>query len=78
MNWKWEPIAVAFSEPGCVMCRAQRCQGTEPPERHGQSDCVGLLEVGAFPCWYPSVCLKSPLVYFLRSILLGFICLGSG
>lgn len=77
-NWKGEPIAVAFFKPGCVMHRAQWYQGAEPPETRRQSGCVGLLETGAFPCWYPSVCLKSPLIYFLHSIVLGFVCLGSG
>lgn len=60
------------------MSRAQWCQGAKTLETRGQRDHVGWLEVRAFPCWYPSVCLKSPLIYYLCSILLGFLCLGSG
>lgn len=70
MDWKWEPIAVVFFELGV------RC--AEPPETAEQSCCMGVMEFRASPCWYPSVCLQIPLIYFYSSILLGFICLGSG
>lgn len=56
---------------GCELCWA-------PPETSKQSGCMGLMEFRGSPCWYPSVCLQIPLIYFHSSILLGFICLGSG
>lgn len=73
LNWKLEPIAVAFCDPGCAT-RAPR----HPPEVCKQSNPWPCLRLGPFLVGISPICFKSPLMYFSHSILLGFICLGSG
>lgn len=51
---------------------------TTPLKCAGRATAWPCLRSGPFLVGISPICFKSPLMYFLHSILLGFICLGSG